>query len=53
MEGGEEAAVDAPVEAAARGPYLAAHQPERLKRLQITGRIQVELARALESLDRH
>jgi hypothetical protein len=43
----------APVDKAALGPYLAAHQPERLTRLQITGRRQAELARALESLDRH
>jgi hypothetical protein len=40
----------APVGAAALVQYLAAHQPERL---QITVRLQAELARALESLDRH
>ena len=43
----------APLEAAALVQYLAAHQPELLKRLKINGRLQAELARALESLDRH
>jgi hypothetical protein len=38
------------VDKAALGPDRAAHQPERL---QITGRLQTALARALESLDRH
>lgn len=43
----------APLEAAALVQYLAAHQPELLKRLKINVRIKEELARALESLDRH
>jgi hypothetical protein len=43
----------APLEAAALVQYLAAHQPELLTRLKINVRLQEELARALESLDRH
>ena len=42
----------APLDAAALVQYLAAHQPELLKRLKINVRIKEELARALESLDR-
>jgi len=41
------------LEAAALVQYLAAHQPELLTRLKINVRLQEELARALESLDRH
>ena len=43
----------APLDAAALVQYLAAHQPELLKRLKINVRIKEELARTLESLDRH
>ena len=43
----------APLDAQALVQYLAAHQPELLNRLKINVRIQEELARALESLDRN
>ena len=43
----------APLEAQALVQYLAAHQPELLKRLKINARLKEELARALDSPDRH
>jgi hypothetical protein len=43
----------APLEAAALLRYLAANQPELLSRLKINVRLQEDLARALESLDRN
>jgi hypothetical protein len=43
----------APLDAQALVQYLAAHQPELLKRLKINVRIKEELARALESLEQN
>jgi hypothetical protein len=43
----------APLDTQALVQYLAAHQPELLSRLKFNVRIKEELARALESLDRH
>ena len=43
----------APLDAAALLQYLATHQPDLLNRLKINVRLQEDLARALESIERN